>query len=98
MTSYLKGNVVRLSVGFTDDAGDGADPTGVEFDIQPPADADKVTYTYGEDAELVKDSTGNYHVDWTVIAAGVHWYKFTGTGASAAVEESWFFGDEDRTE
>jgi hypothetical protein len=95
--NYLKGSVVRLSVAFTNAAGDAADPAGVEFDLQPPT-GDKVTYIYGVDAELEKDSVGNYHVDYTVTEEGIFWYKFTGTGVNSAVAEAWFFGDEDRTE
>ncbi len=94
--AYLIGQTVRLSVAFTDADGAAADPGSLTFTLRAPSGA-STTYTYGTDAALVKDSTGNYHVDWAVSQEGIHWYSFAGTGLNAAVDEGWFWGDEVRT-
>lgn len=78
---YLEGNTKTLSVAFTDSNGSAVDPTGVVFIAQAP-DGTQTTYTYGTDAELVKDSTGNYHVNWKFTSSGDWWYSFEATGST----------------
>jgi hypothetical protein len=78
------GDDARTSCAFTNDAGAAADPTGVSVTIDPPG-AGTVTYTYPA-AEVVKDSTGNYHVDFTCDAPGRWWIRWVGTGAVAAAD------------
>ena len=53
-------------------------------------DATVTTYVNGTNAELVKDSTGKYHVDWTITQAGRHFWKVRGTGAIVQAEGSSF--------
>jgi hypothetical protein len=48
------------------------------------------TLTYGTDAALVKDSTGNYHVDLDVTMGGKWWIKFYSTGSVKAAVEDFF--------
>jgi hypothetical protein len=47
-------------------------------------------YVYGTDAELAKDSVGNYHVDLTADAAGRWTFRFEGTGSAPAAAERQF--------
>jgi hypothetical protein len=96
MNTHDIGDVVRCSGAFTDSDGAAQDPGGVTFEFQDPSE-NEVIYTYGTDAELVKDSTGNYHVDLTIDEAGYWYYRFNGvtTGVSGgegvfAVRESEF--------
>jgi len=86
--TYDVGDKVRMSAAFTS-SGAATDPTGLTFKIKVPAGT-VTTYVYGTDAELVKDSTGNYHVDFTVAASGRHVYRFAGTGVVTAAGESNF--------
>lgn len=95
--AYDLGDVRRLAVAITDSAGDAADPTGLTFTLQPP-DGVTVTYVYGTDAELVKDSVGNYHVDITLAQAGRHAYKFTATGANGQMTDGELYVRRDPTE
>lgn len=90
MTSiYDIGDEVRCSVTFTDQDGNDADPGTVEFKYQQP-DGTETTYTYGTDPEVVKSSTGNYHVDVSVTAAGYWYYRWEGTGVVQSASEAWF--------
>ena len=86
------GDKVRMAAAFTS-GGVAFDPTAVVFKLKLPSGT-IVTYTYGTDAELVKDSTGNYHVDYKVTIKGAYHYYFDGTGAIEAAEEDSFFVNE----
>lgn len=92
---YDKGDVVRCSATFTNAAGTPIDPTAVIFKFKTPASA-ITTYTYGVDAELVKDDTGDYHVDIDANAVGVWAYRFYSTGTGQAADEDIFVVDTTR--
>ena len=83
---YDVGDLVRVRGTFTDADGDVHDPTAVLFTFKAPSDDEATSYTYGEDAELVKSSTGVYYVDVDADEAGDWWCRFhaTGTGQAAA--------------
>ena len=84
-TAYYPGEQVRVKCEFrVDDVL--TDPTGVVFKYKPPVGA-IVTYTYGTDPELVKASTGTYHVDLTLTDDGKWEVRFEGTGAVVAAVE-----------
>ena len=89
LTYYDKGDLIRCSAAFTDSDGAAADPDVVVFSFTEP-DGSLTTYTYGTDVELVKDSTGNYHVDVDGNAAGTWFYRFHSTGSGQAADESLF--------
>lgn len=84
MHSYHVGQEVRLDATFDDLAGSPFDPDGVTFTIRPPEGAsdgtDDTTYVYGTHDELVKDSVGRYHVEFTPDTAGRWSYWWTSTG------------------
>lgn len=86
--TYDVGDQVRLSAAFTA-SGTATDPTAVTFKIKNPAGA-TTTYVYLTDAALVRDSTGNYHVDFNGTVPGIHFYRFSGTGAVMAAGEASF--------
>lgn len=84
--AYDKGDVVRVSAAFTRvDTGAAVDPTAVLCEIKSPAGA-ITTYTYGTDAALIKDSTGNYHLDFDVDTTGYWRYRWRSTGTWKAAE------------
>jgi hypothetical protein len=87
--TYITGAVVRVSAPFRT-SGVAVDPTTVQAKIRTP-DGTVTTYTYGTDSQLVKDSTGNYHVDVTTTADGTHTVRFSSTGVGAAADEVAFF-------
>ena len=91
---YELGKVVRCSISFTQ-AGAGVDPTTVTFTFKDPS-GNRIAYVNGVDAQCVKDSTGNYHVDLTTDEAGRWEYRFEGDTPAAGVDEG-FFQVEPRT-
>ena len=86
------GDVVRISAAFLDEAGVAADPDVVTLAIREGGLV--TTYTYGTDAELEQDSTGNYHLDLTVAEIGrpqrLVSYEWTGSGTVPAVGSASF--------
>jgi uncharacterized protein YfaS (alpha-2-macroglobulin family) len=89
MNAYQVGNVVRCSGAFTTAAGAAVDPSTITFRARKP-DGTVTVYVYGTDAQLVKDSTGNYHVDLTANAAGRWAFRFEGTGSAPSAGERQF--------
>lgn len=89
---YDKGDRVRISTAFTDSDGTAFDPNTVTAKYLDPS-SNTTTYVYGTDAELVKDSTGNYHVDIYVDEIGRWHYRFEGTDSSGneqGADENYF--------
>lgn len=89
MNTYDIGDRRRLSATFRDEDSTLVDPTTVTFSLRDPDDF-VISYVYGEDSELVRDSTGVYHVDWDIVTAGYHHWRFECTGNIAVAEESRF--------
>ena len=83
----VQGNQPLLNVLFTDKNGVPTDPTTVKFKITDPTGVE-TTYVYLTDAQLVKDSTGAYHVAWPFTMGGEWAYRFEGTGAVMAAAQS----------
>ena len=69
----------RFSITFLDISNAAVDPSIITASIKEP-DGVVAAYTYATDAELVKDSTGNYHVDYTFTKTGRHRVTMAGTG------------------
>lgn len=63
------------------------DPTAVTAKVLSPDGLLVASYVYGSDNELVKDSTGVYHVDVDVNDPGPWTVRFQGTGAVVAADE-----------
>jgi len=81
--------------GFKNAAGALADPTTVTlkwgYASSATAQATSVTtWLYGTDSQVVKDGTGVYHADIPVTRAGIHRFRWVGTGAVAAASEGSF--------
>jgi len=85
---YKKGQKVRCSVDFKV-ADVLTDPTTVTFKSKKPSGT-ITTLVYGTDAAVVKDATGQYHVDVTTDEKGEWNFRFEGTGTCTAVEEAAF--------
>ena len=86
---YQKGDTAVVSAAFKNAAGAPADPTVVRFKSTKPSGT-TTTLVYLTDAALVKDSTGNYHVDLSATEAGIWFYRFEGAGAVETAEEGEF--------
>ena len=81
-TTHDSGAVVSALLGTA------GDPTTVTLKVKDPTGT-VTTYTYAG-AQVVKDSTGNYHYDLTPAIAGKWYYEWVGTGAVPAQSESYF--------
>jgi len=90
MDTYDLGDLVRCSGAFTNSSGTAIDPTSVYFAYKNPAGT-LTTLEYGVDGALVKDSTGNYHVDVSAASAGTWFYRFYSTGTGQAADEGSFY-------
>jgi len=83
---YDQGDLIRLSAAFTVD-GVAANPTIIRCKVRTPGGV-VTTSVYGTDAALVRDSTGVYHLDLSVTTSGTYTYRWEGTGAAQAAEET----------
>jgi hypothetical protein len=86
---YDKGDLVQLPASFVDQNASPADPGGVSVKFQQP-DGAITTYVYGADIAVVKDATGEYHLDVIVNLSGVWKYKWFGTGLVQTAEGGQF--------
>ncbi len=86
---YDNGDLIIVSAVFTDSVGAAIDPSTVTFKFKDPAGT-TTTYLYGTDAELVRDSVGNYHVDLSPTVRGDYLYRYESTGTGQAAEEHSF--------
>jgi secreted protein with Ig-like and vWFA domain len=89
INTYEIGDLVRIRGLFTID-NKATDPTTVVGKFKDPSGT-TTTYTYGTDAELVRDGTGNYYFDIDVDEAGVWNYRMAGEGTAQAAAEGKFF-------
>lgn len=87
MAAYSLGQLVRITATFTDENGDAADPGAVFCQIKTPAGV-TTSYEYGVDGEVVKDSTGVFHLDLDCDAVGWwSWRWYSTTSVQAADED-----------
>jgi hypothetical protein len=87
---YDVGDVVRCPGQFLNASLVATDPNTVTFNSITPSGV-ITTSVYPTDAALVKDSTGNYHVDVSVTEPGEWHYQWVGEGAVQAAEPGQFF-------
>lgn len=89
MNTYDIGDLVRIQSTFKNVDGTVVDPTTITFKLKTP-DGTVTTYVYGSNAEVVKEGTGIYHVDWSCTQAGQHIYLYVGTGTVQTAEDATF--------
>ena len=87
--AYDVGDKIRLSAAFVDIGNNPADPTTVTVKYKAPTTA-TVTKVYITDAEVIKDATGNYHIDVSINEAGGWKFRWEGTGAVEAAAQATF--------
>ena len=87
MNNYRVGTRIRVSAQFKNASNMLADPTTVTVRLDPPA-ADTHSYVYGVDSEVVKEATGNYHLDFLADAAGDWAYEWQGTGTVETAQDA----------
>lgn len=94
MTTINPGDVrtVYTSSPFVNDAGVATDPTTITVRWRRHGGTETV-WTYGTDAEVVRDGAGLYHADIPITASGLYYYKIAGSGSVDAAEEGTFLAE-----
>lgn len=87
---YVIGNKIRITGTITDLEGTAVDPTTLEIEVRDPA-GKVTTYTYGEDEEVVRDSTGVYYLDLLPNLPGPWRYYWLGEGENQVASNGSFF-------
>lgn len=85
--SYVVGDVIRVYGVFTAN-GVATDPTTITLYIKSTPTGQS-TFTYAG-AQIVRDSIGNYHYDYTTTASGTYYYRYEATGTVVAAAEGIF--------
>ena len=83
MQVHNLGQKVRVTYSYTNAAGQAADPDAVFVAVKEPG-ASTTTYQYGVDSEVVKDDTGEYHVDLSLSTTGIWAVRGYSTGSVQA--------------
>ena len=79
-------SAVRWSVTIKNASAVLTDPDTLRFTAYRAGGASSVSYLYGTDTQLVKDSSGKYHVDYIIPNSPGAWYGvFKSTGSAAGV-------------
>jgi hypothetical protein len=90
MNSYDIGDVVILRGRFKNQSGTDVDPAQVRAKTKTPWGQTTI-YTYGVDAALIRDNTGQYHLAVEPTITGVWKYRFEGNTTNKGAEEESFF-------
>lgn len=88
---FYVGQGVRASLEFKNSANALVDPSIPKVSVKRP-DGTNSVYTYPSSSELVKDSTGKYHIDIDVTLGGDWYIKGVGTGGITVATEIAFRG------
>ena len=87
---YNLGGYVRVWATFKDGATGGViDPDTVKLSIKTPAGT-VTTYTYGVDANVVKEDVGKYYTRIDANEPEFWWYRWWSTGFGQAAAEREF--------
>lgn len=79
---FSKGATVRVRVTFEDpDTGAVVDPSTVSITVRAPSTT-VTTYTYGTDAEVIKEATGKYLYRLNLSEEGTYRWKWTGVAVN----------------
>lgn len=85
---FKRGQLLRAPAIFRKRDGTLFDPVAVTFRVKRPGSSPQVTeLVYGVDADVVKNSVGNYHVLLEVDAAGTWHVRWEGSGPFQAADE-----------
>lgn len=90
--SFKFGATIRLRAAFSDDLcpSSPVDPDSVVVKVLHPGDTGPTSYTYGVDAEVIKESVGCYRFDVFATTPGTYSFRWEGAGTYAAVDEGQF--------
>jgi len=87
--SYDRGDLVHLTATFLAN-GFPTDPSGIVFKTKSPSRV-VTSYVYGIAGQLVRDSTGVYHIDLRPTEVGKWQYRWEASGAAESAESGRFY-------
>lgn len=79
-----EGQGARFVLTYKNTDGELADPSAIRFMHRAPSDTETTTWTYGDGAEIVRDSLGVFHVDLEFDEAGVWKWRHESDGLETA--------------
>lgn len=82
------GDVRRLTGVFQDVNDVNTDPATITVKVNDGTTT--ITYVYGVDSDVIRDSVGTYHIDVALTNSGRWRYQWVGVGTVDAVEEDYF--------
>ena len=90
--TYDVGDRVRVTATFTDEiTGAPMDPSVITLTIRPPR-LPSILHQYGNPSSaIVRQALGVYYIDQDITVHGSWYYRWSGSGALVAAEESHFF-------
>lgn len=80
--SYATGTLVQMNATFTVSGAD-TDPSSVVGTVRDPAGVETTP-------TITRDAVGQYHMSFTTVLPGVHYYRFAGTGSVVVAAEDSF--------
>lgn len=86
MSNFVVGDVARITTSIVNASGASVDPQSLALKVKKP-DETIAIYT----TEIIKDSVGNYHLDFPIFAQGSYFYRWEATGNNAGVGQGSFF-------
>ncbi len=88
--TVLVGNLVKVRATFKDELNVKQDPATVTVMVKQP-DTTIVTYVYGTDPEVVRESQGVYYIEVDTTDEPGHWYFiWSSSGTYQAVGQTTF--------
>jgi hypothetical protein len=90
MGQYLIGNQVRLSVDITNTAGVATDPANLTLQVKNRTTGVITIHVYLTDVNLIRDSAGHYHYDYTPTVVAYYDVRWSCTGAVIVASEDSF--------
>lgn len=89
MKTFQIGDTVRLTGTFRDEDKVLTDPTTVTVSTKTPGGVVQ-TWHYSTDADVIKDSTGKYHIDVAPDSEGRWTFQWKAEGTLVTLEEQHF--------
>jgi len=71
---------IRIRANIRNLEGELANPTTLECIVHEP-DGTNSTFVWNTDVELVRESTGEFYLDWDASQAGLHKYRWQAGGS-----------------
>ena len=83
MNGFEPTSRIRIRARIKNWDGDLANPTTLQCTVHEP-DGTNTTFVWNTDTELVRESTGEFYIDWDADQSGLHKYRWQAGGTIVA--------------